>query len=618
MRLNIPPDDPRHKNLIELMNRCFDLSEKYMNQRHPKWNKSEKMDRSFIDVTETDKKGKKKNPFERQIYIPMSRACKDTVITYWLQVMTAKRPIFSIAGRAPEDVRPAMLNEIVLDYQMERQRAVLVIYQYLNDVLKYSLGDIKNLFVRRYAPDPWDPERSHLAYEGPELSNTDPYKFFPDPRVSMANHQNGQFRGYEYKRSWHYLKQKAYEGLYFNIGHLRSKENKISDDTETTGDTAGVGSERDSLMEISAPDGTEDVGLDTKNPSYQVRELYLDIIPQSYDLDKSQYPQRWVFTSVNKKILIRADRLTYGHGNFPAVLGQHDYDAHSLFTPSFYESIEGLQDLLNWMYNSHIANVRAFLNDALVVDPLAVNIKDITRPNPPKIIRLQKSLWMQGINIDSVLKQLKVHDVTQSHIQDAALISDMMQRRTHTPDSLQGIETEVKRTATEIARMSTSGANILAAGASLHYAQALVPLAEMCVMNNQQFLSRGRYYRILGDYASDIISPDPRFKGHPAVYADPGDIRGYFDFPVDDGRLPVQPERNAELWMKLFEIMCKFPTIGMEYDISMVFKQMAQALGAKNIDKFKIKAQVLPDEKIRRLLSAGDINPLKQLTAEGA
>ena len=616
MRVEIAPKDPRHEKLIKLAKACFDLSEKYMKQRRPKWEKCEKMDRSFIDVSETDAKGKKKNPFERQIYIPMSRACKDTMLSYWMQVFCGKRPMFPIEGRSPEDVRTAKLNEVLLDYQCERQRMPLVIYGFLNDVAKYSCGSIKNLFIRQYQPLFKPVQRlqvlpvphyttvrektNALAYEGPEFTNNDPYKFFPDPRVPLGKAKNGQFQGFEYGRSLYYLKKRAADGTYYNIDELKD----LASEPETDGDS----DERNRIMGISTPGTYEDLSLDKKNPHYKLRELWVEVIPKDYGLTSSSYPEIWILTMVNNRVLIRSEKAIYAHGGFPNVIGEYDYDGYSLFTQSFYEGQEGLQDLLNWLYNSHMDNVRRFLNDMLVVDPKAVHIRDITKPSAAKIIRLKTELWKKGISIDSVIKQLRVNDVTASHVKDGLLISNMMQRRAHTPDAMQGIETEIKRTATEITKMTAGGSNILGTWAILLYAQALIPLAEMTVMNNQQLLSEERFYRIVGDYAKYLqTDPDPRVPGMAGTMIGPNDIQGFFDFPIDDGRLPVRATDNAKVWSQVFKVIASTPPVQGEIDIFAVFKEFAQSLGVKNIEQFRLKAKVLPDPEVARAEEAGDI-----------
>ena len=103
-------EDPRHKKLNELIKNSFELSYKYAEGRYKKWEEADKMDRSFVDVSAVDDKGKKLNPFDRTVYVPMSRAIKDTILTYFHQVFLGSRPFIPIEGRGPEDVKPAKIQ----------------------------------------------------------------------------------------------------------------------------------------------------------------------------------------------------------------------------------------------------------------------------------------------------------------------------------------------------------------------------------------------------------------------------------------------------------------------------------------------------------------------------
>ncbi|MBC2741582.1 MAG: hypothetical protein HGJ93_00655 [Desulfosarcina sp.] len=615
------PKSSAHKKILELVKDCYDLSAKHMRQRYAKWNKSEKMDRSFIDVTETDSKGRKKQPHETKIYIPMSRACKDTILTYWMSVFTRRRPIFKIHGRGPEDVKPAAINEIVMDYQAERQRLMLVIYNFCNDILRYGLGSIKAPYGREWQkafvnesqmvmfPFPHQVsnrvEKDVIKYEGPLFCNNNPYRYFPDPRVPISKARTGQFIGYEYQRSKYYLKKQAANGVYQNIDRLDAIAQTTDDMNHDADD-----SHKNDLMGVSDVAQTGGERLDSSNPNYRLREFVVEIIPKDLELGEGTMPEKWVFVTANEQIVIRAEKQIYVHGEFPEVRAEFDYDGHSLFTPSFYEGVEGLQDLLNWLYNSHMDNVRGFLNNSMIYDPAVLNTRDILKPGPRRLIRVNKQFQGKGINLNSVLKQLDYKDVTASHVRDAQMLMDTMQRQAHTPDSLQGIETEIKRTATEIAKVTSNGANHLSNGAALIYAQALVPLAEMCVMMNQQFLSEERFYRIVGDYSKELIQPDQQFTGGPAIKASPQDIQGCFDFPIEDGTLPVRPQENAEIWKSIFETVAKVPPIQQQIDIFKIFKELVQTLGVKNIDDFKVTANVMPDEQVTDQLQRGNIIPM--------
>jgi hypothetical protein len=638
----IRKEDRRHQKLVQLVQDCFQMSYDAVSQRYSKWEKADQMDRSYVDVGETDSKGKKKNPFDRTVFIPISRAIKDVLLTYYYQVFFGKRPYFQLDGRGPEDVTPAKRMEIVLDYQCERQRFSLIGYNFLNDILKYGYGNIKALFAREFKntfrtvgqsqvfPFPHKTyERQPtqvLSYEGPHFLCSDPYMTFHDPRVPTSQLQSGQYVGWAYQRSGYYLKKMHQQGVYFNIEYLNTvgKETKL-EQVQFGGNerwrTMGLGDQDLAHLQTGMPDKA--------NPMYVIREIVIEIIPQKYGVSESRRPEKWIIATVNNQLLIRCERMPYDHDMFPNVAAEYDYDGYSLYNPGFYEGVEGLQDLLNWLYNSHIDNVRRFLNDQIVFDPSAVEVKDLLSPHPAKLIRLKKKLYEQNIPISSVIQQLQVSDVTQSHLKDADLISDLIQRKAHAPDNMQGVETTIKRTATEIAKMNTASSTILQTQGQVIYSQAMVPLAEMLVMLNQQLLSEPRYYRIIGDYSKEIIQPDPRFMGGDAIFVGPEEIQGYFDFPVQDGTLPMRAQDNVQNWIQILELAQQIPTLGQRLDLWWVFKQAAQGMGVKNIEDAEIQmpgmvpgipggippvanvnAQVLPDEQIANMAQAGNVIPL--------
>ncbi|MHC4316669.1 MAG: hypothetical protein ACYSW3_29855 [Planctomycetota bacterium] len=143
-------------------------------------------------------------------------------------------------------------------------------------------------------------------------------------------------------------------------------------------------------------------------------------------------------------------------------------------------------------------------------------------------------------------------------------------------------------------------------------------MAEMCVQNNQQLLSQRRYYRIVGDYAKDLIQARPEYMGGPAVLAGPEDIQGQFDFPVRDVNLPLKPSDNAQVWADVFQTASSNMLITQRIDIFWVFKQLCESMGIKNIEDARIDQmgqaamnfQVMPDEQIQGQAQAGNLIPM--------
>jgi hypothetical protein len=563
--------------------------------------------------------------------VPTSRAIKDVILTYFHNVFFGNRPFIPIDGRGPEDVTPAKMQEVVLDYQLEQQNIHLVGYTFLNDLIKYGFGSIKTTYGRVWkwvnrmestvAQFPFMHTEQNrvkekiLSYEGPILAPGDAYRTFHDPRVPIGKIREGQFVGWVANRSYFYLKKM--EGQpYFNLEYLR----KIGKEEVFKDETSGGKSRWESIGMTDPENTVSEEQLDRMNPNYTLREIAIELIPRKFGLGESNQPEIWWLTTANNQLLIRADKMLFDHQTLPVVAGEYDYDGYSIFNQGFYESVKGLTDLTNWLYNSHIENVRRAVNIRSIVDPEYVRIRDMLNSNPAQLIRLKKSLPTDQKTMSQIFQQLPVVDVTKGHLSDAQSITELMQRKAHTPDALQGIETEVKRTATEIAKMTSSGVNILQTLATIVWAQAIKPLAEMCVQNNQQLLSQQRYYRIIGDYAKDLLQAAPEYPGGPAILAGPEEIQGNFDFPVRDVNLPLKPSDNAQVWADVFEASVKNPLITQRIDIFWIFKQLCESMGIKNIDDARIDQmmganmnfQVMPDQQIADQAQAGNMMPIGQ------
>ncbi|MFA6973078.1 MAG: hypothetical protein WC208_16995, partial [Gallionella sp.] len=140
--------------------------------------------------------------------------------------------------------------------------------------------------------------------------------------------------------------------------------------------------------------------------------LYINLIPKEWKLGTSEYPEKWLFCVAADRYIRCAKPLGLDHNMFPLVTCSPDFDGYSMTPLSRLEMISGLQGTLDWLVNSHIANVRKSINDMLVVDPSLVNINDLLDPAPGKLIRMRRAAWGRGV--ENAVKQLSVTDITRS------------------------------------------------------------------------------------------------------------------------------------------------------------------------------------------------------------
>jgi hypothetical protein len=225
-------------------------------------------------------------------------------------------------------------------------------------------------------------------------------------------------------------------------------------------------------------------------------------------------------------------------------------------------------------------NVRSILNNKLIVDPSRVVMKDLTATDN-RAIRLQPRAY--GQDPRGVVHQLAVGDVTQNHLRDMQVVMELIQRTTGVSDNIMGMtNTGGRKTATEVRGSSTMGINRLKTTAEWWSAIGFGPLAQIALMNTQQYMDEEQTVRIVGDIPANGMLTMP---------VSPEDILGQYDFVPVDGTMPIDKYALANLWREMLAGMRQMPEIGMQYDMAGIFAWVAQLAGLKNIKQFRLQAQ---------------------------
>ena len=269
---------------------------------------------------------------------------------------------------------------------------------------------------------------------------------------------------------------------------------------------------------------------------------------------------------------------------------------------------------MNWLYNSHIANVRKSLNDMLIVDPSLIVMKDLQNPDPGKLVRLRRRAWGRGVN--DAVKQLTVTDVTKGNIGDSMYIMDVMQRVSAAVDAVQGVVRGggERRSATEY-RMTVSNAlSRLEHIARIISMQYLQPMAYMMASHTQQFMSEPVFTQIVGDWPKNLSAIYAREGG---LWISPEDVLVDYDVVVRDGSVPSAGVANADLLVNLFQIVSANPNLAQQFDIPRMYTRIATMLGDKNAFDFvnkggDINAAPIPDENVAAAVQAGNLVPMDQ------
>jgi hypothetical protein len=626
-----------HKDLIGELKRRRDFSKEYTKDRHGDWDRVREHQKMYLNL-ERDARagdrstigGEKEMPFRKSVTIPLSKATLDVLLTQVMSIYAARNPMYQIMAENNAEPLNAKIIESMIAYDVAQMRAFSATYAMFSDAFMFGNG---------YMYDSWEiDEGMTYEFELLEIPGMDPqlqravlgplaytpvrkigvkrefnkwtpvsaYDTRPDPRVSQWSLQDGEFFGHRWQTNHNSLKKREGEhGPYFNIDQIpKERMRQDSDDGRSSGHDPYNPSENDSKQLIQS-----------KVPSWvNMETMVWELIPSDHALGESDYPEKWIFSWAEDKVIVRAHPMVNKHQNFPYSCAEPEPNFFDLFSPGTMELIEPLQRFINWIYNSHIENITRVLNNQWVYSPEFIEEADLEFGGPGENIRMTQEAADMMLNgeitdIRQFLFQMPVQDVTgQSYMAAIQYTYQMAQVLTGANDPLSGIQLPTQRSATEVGTITAKATERMAITARLMDENAVEPLLDRSIHNRQQFTSIGRYYEIAGRLAQDI--------GIDNIFGDLEGIQGEFKYKPITGILPDDPSRSAANWSNLMAAAGQLPQLqqpgpdGKMLDFRMIFNAIAEKSGIPNIDDYYMDVQVAPDEQVAQQAQAGNLVPI--------
>lgn len=610
----ILPNSPLHEKILEEVRRRVRFSERSFSNRRVQWRKAE--DEIIAYIPESLADGRRRFQREQQgvpkyttIKIPYTYAVVMALHTYICSVFLSRTPIFQFDGRHGEGQQQVLAVEALHDYQVRVGRMLPALYSWFYDASRYGVGIVSLYWaenVRRateiqFVSDEMGNQVKEQVtieipgYQGNELMNIQPRDWLPDPRLPMRDFQRGEFCGSRTKISWLQIKNREKLGYYTNVSNIPKKLSpRFTDERD---DDSRVERPDDEFAEFSGY-----TGANREHPDViPIYEMFIELIPADWGLGNSDYPEKWVFTvTADWTTVIGAQPFGAYHCQYPFHFIELEPDAYALANRGMPEILSGVQQTLDWLMNSHFFNVRAALNNLIVVDPMKVVMKDVTDPVPGGVIRLRPGASMGSI--DTAIKQLQIGDVTRNHPNDFMQMIGVGERVSGVNDQMLGAFTKTgRRTATEVRTSSVGGVSRQKVTTEYMSATGLDTLASQMVQNSQQYQQSDVTLRIVGNLAG--------LAGTEWMTVGPDAIQGFYDFVPVDGTLPLDRFAQANLWKEIMVGMKTMPEIGMTYSISKIFAWVAQLAGLRNIDKFRI--EIGSPEHLQAMAQAGNVVPMR-------
>lgn len=622
--LALKPGSKLHDEIVSKILERANESYTIMSTRHSSWNAIDRVLTAYAIPDEDEEKIQDED--ERKpvtIIFPYSYAILETLISY---LMTAfiQDPIFRYEGWSPEDTIGAILMEKIVEHNVWHNKVALDLHTFFRDSLSYGFGAAApwwyveegqkirkvprlNPFLKFMGIDKvtgYDKVLEDVTiYEGNALSTIDPYLCLPDPNTPIHKVQDSEYFGWIDSTNIYDLlsEERSNEDL-FNIRYLKEINNK------TSSLVAAEGSSREERT--LEPSRIKETSNTTKT---DLIHMFVKLIPAEWELGPSEYPEKWQFSIGADEVLVKAKPLGLNHNRFPIAIAAPDFDGYSTTPVSRLEILYGMQHIVDFLFNSHITNVRKAINDMFIVDPYIVNVDDLKNPKPGKIIRTRRPVWGKGVK--DAVQQFAVNDITRNNISDVTFIVEYMHRISSVDDAVMGSLRSggpERLTSAEFEGTRAGMVSRMERIAKIIGIQAMQDIGYFFASHTQQLMKEETYINITGEWYERLLEEygnSGRIKND-RLRVSPDDILVDFDLRVRDGSVPGG--NFSRVWMDLFKEIATHPELQQSFDIVRIFNHIARNSGAKNVSEFRrVNVGTMPNEQVLNEAQKGNLVPIQ-------
>lgn len=581
----------KHSDILARLVNRIRLAETSSGTNKERWIRNEQLYSSYIDYESADRVKQanttdKGRPEYVTLYVPYSYAMLLSAHTYLTSTMFSRDPVWQYRGRHGEAEQQVMAMEALISYQVTVGGHLPNYYVWTHDSLRYGFGVLgvkwckEMIRTRKFVDQPKtflgipiggtyteEVVEEIPGYEGNRTYNVRPADFGWDPRFPVVQFQQGEFCTRRYQISRLDLLDTE---RYFNQKFL--------------GESGSSVAYWDSNSHLDIPQPSDGLGMDPEDQDklYEAHDVYVRLIPSEWGLGKGDRPEKWYFVVAGKSLIVCARPMDSYSNMWPFAITPGEVEGYDRVPRSVLETTEALNNTLSWLLNSHMYNVRAALNNQLIVDPSRLMISDLMGPNPGKLVRMKPTAY--GQDVRTMYSQIAATDITRSNINDMELISSLLQRTSGINDNMMGQVNSGRRTATETRSTNTMGISRMKTLVEYQSACGYSPLSQLLVQNSQQYYAGPMKLRIVGDMAP--FNPDP------FVNVTPETISGFYDLVPVDGTMPVDRLAMVNTWQMLLQAMGTVPGVAQQYDLGRIFAYVAQIAGIRDIKQFRV--QVMP------------------------
>jgi hypothetical protein len=521
------------------------------------------------------------------------------------------------------------MMEQLIDYDYRSNRGYYMLYNWFLNTFRYGYGVIHNSWGRKTRlttstrrssgmkftlegqefdiPGPMEVFKDYTTvFEGNQLTIVDNRSWFYDVRLPIGRFQEGEYCGRRTFITDNDLRKMEDQGLFFNTTKIRSQQMSA---IRSGGQEAGLEESRRDRISPEVAFAAELMEA-KRNHTHVNEEIEIEFVPKDVELSTEERPEKWIFNLIDGETIVRAEPSEFNC--FPYSVTEVFPDVLAYMNQGVMEVTEPLAAHLNFLFNSHMANVRKAVNDMLIVDPSRISLADLLTPSAGKLIRLLPTAY--GSSPSTAVQQLQINDITRSHTEDAKMILDLWQRIVGTSDSMFGQISQSRRTATELQGVFKMSGARMKMIADLASSEGVAPLTEQMAMLRKKETTIEQFIDLAGRTAEELgVRPEDVIDGFLRI--NPDNLNGVFSFPAEEGVVPQDRAAAADLLKEVFKTVAQTPFLATVFDPVEIFRETVRQAGYHGLSDFAAKGgkgnvEILNSPAFQDSLGSGRLRPL--------
>lgn len=489
-------------------------------------------------------------------------------------------PVIRYDGVSPEDMVGVALLEKVISFQTKKNAVARALDVIISNGLKYNVCAGVVSWRRTMNTI------GKLTHEGSFLIPLDPYRTLFDPSVPMHLPQEANYIGWIETITISKLLELVKTGYFAEFKELR--------------DVIGNPSSfyYDSLRHCKRNKTVDNKSLD-------IITMYVNVIPSEFGLSNSIMPEKWLFCLLGNQVLIKAVPLGMEHNQFPVIVCAPDCDEFDYSASSRTGMMTGMQSLIDWLFETHIKSTTRALQNRIIVDPEAVNLKDVLENDT--FIRVRPAAM--GRDLRTFVHQLNIQDVTTNYYGDINQTMSVMEKISGVDAASTGQLRQngpERLTSQEFLGTLAAAKGRLGRMAQLMADQIFPTLGMLMAYNTQKMMSKEVIVKITGRWEQELSLL------YPNKSASVGASQLNVNFDVTSYEGSRTSESSAEMWYKILELMSTNQLLAQSFDITRIFTHLVQSMGIKDVESFMPKQQQQQEQEVPPQMGDSSNIPINQ------